>query len=67
MVEGTFFADPPPKGTALSLFFDYYFEVENYRQVEGTGLTERGTRILNAFKDLIESVLGQGSTMILQD
>ena len=66
-VNGIFFAEPPPRGTALSLFFDYYFQVENARVVEGTNIGERAGRLFSAIKDLVTSSFGRDETYVLMD
>ncbi|MFC1727524.1 hypothetical protein ACFL0Y_03300 [Patescibacteria group bacterium] len=66
-IDGTFFADPPPRGAGSSLFTDYYFEVLDYNQVEGTGFAEKARRLLSALKDLITGYYGEGDRYVLQD
>lgn len=57
-VRGIFRAEPPPRGTGLKMYLDYYFEVHGSNSVGSLGLMEK---LRTLFKDLRELINRSGS------
>jgi hypothetical protein len=54
-IRGTFRATPPPRGTALNIYFGYYLEAEESYLVGNLGIFERGMNFFTDLKNIIAS------------
>jgi len=52
-VRGTFFAEPPPRGSGWRLYFDFYFQVNEKEKVKAIGPVEKAKMI---FQDLQKTI-----------
>lgn len=59
-VRGIFRATPPPQGSGLRLYLDYYFEVQEKNLVKTLGIFERTKAIIDDLKNLILSTKTTG-------
>ena len=59
-VRGIFRATPPPRGSGLKLYLDYYFEVQEKSLVKTLGIFERVKAVFSDLKNLISSTKTSG-------
>lgn len=59
-VRGFFRAIPPPQGSGLKLYLDYYFEVQEKEMVKTLGILEKTKALINDLKNLILSTKTTG-------
>lgn len=59
-VRGIFRATPPPQGSGLKLYLDYYFEVQEKSLVKTLGIFERIGTFFNDIKNLVGSTKTSG-------
>ena len=59
-LQGTFLAEPPPRGTGWRMFFSFYFEVEEKELSGEGGLIQKPAALFNGIKDLISKFRTSG-------
>jgi len=59
-IRGTFRANPPPRGSALNIFFGYYLEVEEKKLVGSVGMVERVRALITDLRNLVASYQTSG-------
>lgn len=65
-IAGTFYADPPPRGSAWRMFLEFYFLADEKVLVQPARRGGVAEKILQAMQDLLERVRYSGS-YVLQD
>lgn len=66
LVEGTFFADPPPPGSGWRIYEDVHFEVNRFSLLrKGSGWDWPG-RVVNALQELVGSLKKQNDLYVIQ-
>lgn len=59
-VRGIFRATPPPPGSGLKIYLDYYFEVQEKKSIRSLGIIERTKSLVDDIKSFISSTSTSG-------
>jgi len=59
-VKGIFRATPPPQGSGLKIYLDYYFEVQEKKSIRNLGIIERTRALIDDIRGFISSTSTSG-------